>query len=280
VKSTAWLHPILFVACAFVHQVGYAQVEPAEPAELEKPAEATQPAKIDKCAPSFELRAAYLNGMEASDLEGSGFTTSISSSKGNGAHLQFRWNQAAVVYSFNYLSISQRFDAPGAIAPTQVDGKLERVNVQREFSLNPDVKFDQGSQPGLTLFWGLESRKRSATVTSPNTLMPTQSSIGALAGVAYLKPVNDLWTFDFHTGIYVPIIIDESSPKTGYYKYSLNPEASAEAIYRVNDFIDFSVGLQIVIEQITYTGTGNRGTTDAVETASNLILPVELRFTF
>jgi len=230
-----------------------------------------------------EVRFSTLPSMQSYSLEGTGFTASNGASIGSGTGAGFTWMRQHSAWKFDYQSATHKVTSPSGLSPSEINSKVDRLILNYEFMKleeGAERSFQDSTGKGLTYLLGIEHRSRKADTTTPNVFMPTKNETGVRLGVGHHQVLDESFLLSASLGIFVPLIMDEASAKTGYYRLSLSPDLAANFIYKVNHFIDFSVGIQTLYSYTSFTGTGTRGVTDAVESTTNIFVPVELRFKF
>lgn len=218
----------------------------------------------------FELRIASNYAVQNYNLEGDGFKASDGGSSGQGVSGDLFWKRADSAFHVKYQTLSHEVTAPAGLTPTKVDTKWERSLLNYETESSNHVIYQIG----------IDHRSRTATETTPNIFMPTQTRTGLRFGLAYGHSLDEIFRYEFGGGLMLPISITESTTSTGNYHISANPDLNFDFIYKVNHFIDFSLGVHWVMEMTTFAGTGARSTVETTETFQNFYFPVQLRFQF
>lgn len=218
----------------------------------------------------FELRVANDIAIQSYNLEGEGFKASDGGSSGSGVSADLYWKRAESAFHLKYQTQSFEVSAPAGLTPEKVDTKWQWALLNYETESANHVVYQVG----------LDYRSRTASETTPNIFMPTQSRTGLRFGLAYGHALDDIFRFEFGGGLMLPVAITESTSSTGSYRLSANPDLNFDFIYKVNHFIDFSLGVHWAMEMTSFNGTGGRGTVEATETFQNFYFPIELRFQF
>lgn len=218
----------------------------------------------------FELRVASNVAIQNYNVEGDGFKASDGGSQGNGLSGDLYWKRPESSVHVSYQMLSHEVSSPTGLTPSKVDTKWERALLNYETESSNHVVYQLG----------LDYRSRSATETTPNIFMPTQSRAGLRFGAAFGHTLDEIFRFEFGGGLMIPVLITEDTTSTGSYRVSANPDLNFDFIYKVNHFIDFSLGIHWMMEMTTFDGTGTRGTVEATETFTNFFLPIQLRFQF
>lgn len=242
-------------------------------------------ALLSQAAPAFahqyEIRMASLPTLQTYSLEGQGFAASNSGISGTGTAFGFSrmWSTSAL--KFDYSTSAYQASPPAGLTPTTIDTGFDRWLLSYDFMLprdGVDRSMQHSGPKGLVYSVGIEDRRHIADATTPNIFMPTTSRTGVRLGLDYSKAMDEIFTWTTAFGLFVPLYLEESSAKTGYYRFSINPDLSAKIVYKVNHFIDFSVGVTVFYEQTNYTDTGTRGVSNATDTTTSIYAPIELRF--
>jgi hypothetical protein len=213
------------------------------------------------------------------DLSGQGFTANSGTNEGAGYLARAEYHHPKASYFIEYLSVTQELTSPTGISPREIDASLERYAIYVEPQTDSD-ELQSAQKSSFAFQYGLEVRRRSADKTTPNVYMPTRSTAGPRAHMAYRASLNDLTSLNLNLGIFLPLYIEERGRQTGYYKYSLNPELGFSLIRKIGSQLDVSIGARVFYETNYFAGTGERGTTKAKETYLDTIFPVEFRFKF
>ncbi|WP_413290431.1 hypothetical protein [Bdellovibrio sp. HCB337] len=222
-----------------------------------------------------EIRFGALPSIQSYSLSGTGFQASNGSSSGNGTSVGLTWMRELSAITLDYQNLLYAVTPPSDLTPTKIDSRFTRGILAYE-----RLRTKQDSSRIFNYFVALEYRDHKADTTTPNVFMPTRTEGGVTVGLTYSKQLDEIFQLSANAGLFIPLFMNEASDKTGYYKTSINPDIGFRFVYHVNHFIDFSVGAQVFYSQIIYTGTGERGVTDAKESSTNVIAPVELRFKF
>jgi len=219
---------------------------------------------------SFEFRVATDVAIQSYTLESDGFKASDGGSSGTGVSADFLWKRTGYAWHVNYQTLSHEVNAPSGLLPAKVNTKWQRALLNYETESSNRVIYQ----------FGLDYRSHEATETTPNILMPIQSRVGLRFGAAYGHSIDEIFRYEFGAGLMLPVSVSESTTSTGNYRLSANPDLNFDFIYKVNHFMDFSLGVHWFMEFTSFAGTGPRGTTDATETFNNFFFPIELRFQF
>jgi hypothetical protein len=224
---------------------------------------------------TFVFSGAYVPAQESYNLDGTGFSGSSGPVSGSGYSSSVRWNRSEASWAFEYLNVDSQHSSPSGLTPASVESQFQRYHL----SYRPFLG-DAAGGSGLMWDFGLEIRQRKAEQTTPNVFIPSHDSMGGRIGVAMNFNEGSAVYFETAFGFYVPLYHDERSAKTGYYKFSINPDLKFNAIYDLTEKVALSAGLHVIYEQIYYSGTGARGTSKGSETFMNLQIPLEIRFQF
>jgi len=234
-----------------------------------------------------ELRLAALPSMQSYSLAGTGLNVSNGLTSGDGISGGVTWFFQDLAVSADYKTLNTKMTAPAGIVTASgvqnVTTKLDHFVLNFEFlkkQEGEEKSFKESSPKGLTYLLGFEYRGRKADTTTPNVFMPSSNTYGVRLGLGYSKSLDEHFFFTSALGWFVPLYFDETSKKTGYYRISANPDAALDLVYKVNSFIDFSLGVHAIYERIYYSDTGARGVANATEITTNVYAPVELRFQF
>lgn len=229
----------------------------------------------EKSSQRGEIRFGALPSMQSYNLTGTGFQASNGASSGNGTSVGLMWLREFSAIKLDYQSDLYSVSPPAGLTPAKIDSRFTRGILAYE-----RLRTKQDATRLFNYFVGLEYRDRKNDVTTPNVFMPTRTEGGITLGLSFEKQLDEAFLWTASAGLFLPLYVNESSTKTGYYQTSFNPDIGFRFIYHVNHFIDFSVGAQVFYSQFLYSGTGERGVSDAKETSTNVIAPVELRFKF
>lgn len=223
------------------------------------------------------IGGAYVFSQDSYKLEGTGFSTNSGSPQGKGAAAEIRWNRADGRISFLYLNTSVEESSPSSISPADTKAGLRRYLLSYQSGAGEGYG---GSIEGWKTEYGLEIRQRWADTTAPNQYISAHDSTGVHFGLGRTFTVGSKTSFETGVGLYVPLYMDERTSKTGYYKFSINPDVKATLVQEIADYLSVTVGVSLLYEKIYYSGTGQRGTSGANETFMDINFPMELRFQF
>ncbi len=226
------------------------------------------------------LRVSSLTGVQNYQLEGSGFNNSSNASTGKGLDASWYWQTDQKTYVFKALSYRSSVSTSGSISPRDITSDLRIYHLGLVQNLGSNLSSLVSFADELKFGLGLQWRERTADHTTPNRAFPHYQTFGFHLGLSGQKAWSSMWKLESSLGLYIPYFFDERSEKTGYLNWALMPDAQFNFVYKVNPQIDFSLGLRALYEKLNYSGSGARGVSDAKETYLNLILPIELRFSF
>lgn len=225
----------------------------------------------------WDIRIAGLVGKQTYGLSAEGFNVSSGVGQSLGEKASVTYRDGTNAFYLSHVHLGSRHGTPDQIDPSEIPTHFQRTQLGM---LKPFV-VDGDERPTIVqLISSLEFRRRVAPKTMPNTFMPTNEQVGVYLGLLKEFEWSGLWSSELSGGLFVPLFFDEQSEKTGYRKFSLNPDAAFDFVYRLNHFIDFSLGLHVTYELNAFSGTGTRGSTNATESFMNLYIPIELRFQF
>lgn len=226
----------------------------------------------------YELNFTLMPTMQSYDLGGAGYTTNAGNVTGTGFGVGFKWNRAEASYSFSGRSETQQVSSPAGITPTTVTSNFQRYL----FMIEPNQNANGFSYRSSTVKYnyGLDIRLRSSSLTSPNIYLPERNSVGFRFGADYELELSQQTFLGIGGGISLPLYFDERTSKTGYYRFSLNPDVSILVRRKLWKTLEISSGISVLYEKTFYSGTGERGTTNGVDTYLNIQIPIELRFQF
>ncbi|MDZ4660743.1 MAG: hypothetical protein SGJ18_03905 [Pseudomonadota bacterium] len=227
----------------------------------------------------FEARLGFQYAPQSYELDGGGFTTESGLSTGNGFSASLYWTKPEASYHFEFMSLNYNHDAPVGVTPSSVNSGFQRYLIAKE----PTHQTSHGGYQGdskLRFNYGLDIRQRTADRTAPTVYIPESYTAGARIGVNRGIPYNSQSRFSVGGGVFIPLYHDEQTSKTGHYRFSLNPDFHFTAVHKISPSFDISTGVEILLQRISYSATGERGTSNGVETFLNLQIPIELRFQF
>lgn len=230
----------------------------------------------------WNLRIGSLNGGQTYDLEGEGFTASSGVARGNGLSVETIGFISKGTYRFKGLNFNSSVSSAAGLSPGEVNRSLQLLRATKIWPFQAAPPLIGGIQylSNFNYELGAEYRERSSTATLPNQFIPEFQTFSFRAGILSRAPLHKLWSLETEFGILIPIFRDERSQKTGYPLFSVQPDLKIQFTYKVNDFIDFSAGGLVLWEQNYYSGGGSRGVTNAKETYTDFLIPIELRFQF
>lgn len=227
---------------------------------------------------NFEFRTSYAPSVQNYELNGDGFTTKTGNTMGSVLGLGFKWNRTEGSYHFNYQSATYQLKSPNGITPDSISADFKRYLLLFE----PNHQLSSYGYRNNKFHYnvGLDFRVRSAGVTSPNIYLPETFSAGIRTGFGYeMDTIKEIF-LDVGGGLFIPFYFDERTSKTGYQSFRLSPDFYFLAKYKMSNSIEIVSGVTGTFEKIYYTGTGNRGTSNGVESYLNLQIPIELRYQF
>ena len=228
-------------------------------------AEPIEKAKTEIDRPNdLRVRATY--SFVNQNLESKTFKNSNTSEMGSG--YDFMYRRIKSDGSFRFLSSTSMIEYKAAVG-------ISPSKIQTEFNR---YMFDYQCHKGFGL--GLEFRERKSDVTLPNQAFARSTKTSLRASYGSSKKLDEFFSFDYEAGIIIPLIQYEKSPRTGAPGYTFAPDAEISLVYKVNHFIDASIGVQLLYESSSYSGDGDRGTKTANETFIHTHFPIDLRFRF
>jgi hypothetical protein len=225
----------------------------------------------------FDIRGAYMFTSEGYDLSGDGFTASSANKNGTGGAYGVRWNRPEASYQLEYMSVKHDTTAPSTLAPRNVESEFTRYLLVMKPKKGSSYS---SSESGLSADYGIDVRSRRAGRTTPNRYLPSADYFGGRIGASYVANRGKKTYFEAGAGLFIPLYFDERSERTGFRKFSIDPDLKLAAVHNLTDLIALSAGVQVIYEWNQYGGTGHRGTSNAKETFTNIQVPLEIRFQF
>lgn len=128
--------------------------------------------------------------------------------------------------------------------------------------------------------WGfaLNAQKNEAKATVPNPLIASRNL--AHIGLVATRAPENIYQPDLRMALLVPILQQESSAKSGDFQSGGRLET--RILFQAGQFQHFGLhfGLEINVEQLKYSGLGERGSREASETQMDLRFPIGLEWTW
>ena len=229
-------------------------------------------ASADEMRSKNDLRIRNSTSVISHEIKSDAFSSSSFSKIGTGFDFSYRYTDFKELAMYRILASQNKtdFNSPDGLSPSSVSMETDRYLVDANFLWN-----------SCSFGVGMEYRQRKVDpITLPNALLSQGSTTGIRTNVAKTVVLSDDLKADFEAGLLIPLLVYDGGPKTGYRMWSLIPDFEADLAFKVNSWTQISVGLQILYEQIAYTGAGERGTPGANESFVQYNLPLELRFNF
>ena len=123
-------------------------------------------------------------------------------------------------------------------------------------------------------------QSKNATETNPNAVQTSVQNHGILFGVNYSMALGTEFQFESDLGVSLPFFYKEQFKNTGFYNSSQTFEFSASVAYRVSEIVSIAVAPFLRQERASFSGLGERGTTDAKESNTTIGVPFEFRLSF
>lgn len=235
---------------------------------------------VDGAATGWQFRGMFYLANESYKYGGggvsgsSGLNVNISNTRADSYGAEVLRRSPGGGWLGGYLFTTARHTPPATNTAANVTVTTNRFYFEKRSHLIEDVD-------GTTWYlgYGLETQARSATSSSPAILVPsTRHSFRFSTG--YLSSFNKDFGYDFGLGLTIPFFFDEAEQKSGYYQYAYVADLRPQLVYYVNPLIHFSFGVRYIMEFSKFRGDGTRTTSNAEETYTHLLFPIELRFNF
>lgn len=171
------------------------------------------------------------------------------------SHIRLEGSQA------QYRSLPQPL-SPGELSETQV--RLQYENLSHGGAWN----------------WGfaVNAQKNEAKATLPNPLIASRTL--AHIGLVAARARQDAYQPDLRMALLVPVLQQESSAKSGDFQSGGRLET--QVLFQAGRLQNFGLqfGLEMNVEQLKYSGLGERGSREASETQIDLRFPIGLEWTW
>jgi hypothetical protein len=241
-------------------------------------------AQVQKPGVTRDFRPRYSVGSLSHDLSGSqgadplvNFGASNTSEWGGGVDVSFGLWRDGNGLRFTYQKHQWNFAKPAEVTSSSPLPLTFRRVAAEAITIR-----DGGQRFGF----GFEYRDTAGEYTTPYNVFPSESKVSARLSYGASKQLKEKLRFEYDVGLLLPLITWNSGQNTGYRKFGLYPDLSAMFVYQLNDSIDFSTGMEFVIERTYYNGSGGpaasggRGLSQAVEAFNHINIPFEFRFRF
>ena len=227
---------------------------------------------IGKLSQKNDLQILYTNNFYQYSQEGSGVTYDLENSSGAGLYLKYdywlEYNKNQL--SFTYYSTNSAFKEP-----VNIGGK--NVDIKRRYFNASYVHFLSKKEYSVEL--GMGYLTQSPSSFSNQQLVSDYKILGPSVGGKYKKLIYDRWTFTGKVSALIPIQFSEKQ-KTGYHDFSLYSQNSAMFSYAINEKLNFDVGVMLEYEIHKFSGTGERGVSDASDNYINYSIPIGITYLF
>lgn len=122
--------------------------------------------------------------------------------------------------------------------------------------------------------------QRSADETTPNLALTRTQRHGISLGAEFATAWGRDFSVEANLELQLAHAFSESPVNTGFYSSSTAGEIGVALIYEITSVLSVSGGLRLRSDSVSFSGTGNRGTTDGRDHAMGFLAPFEVRFSF
>ncbi|GEM_PF-5293300 len=208
-------------------------------------------------------------------LRGSGFNATLPLTSGSTiglrANRDLDLNWRAFVYG---AKTGAEFSGLTGLTPSAIS--LRQYQLSLGFSYDP--KFE-GVFEGVRLEVGYGVQWSRADLTSPNAAVSPNDLAGPTLGVSYEKPLRDLKLRTSLT-LWFAHWFRETRLKTGSVENLIQFQWSLEVGYPVTQSLTAFMGTAVSLEKQGFSGSGDRGVTNAGQTTTIVSFPIRLEVQF
>lgn len=228
---------------------------------------------------TLSIRASAGLAWESYSLMGaSGFTAELPNRAGAVFGGEVRYQGDNSPWSLGASYYHTKFEFSGyAAALTPATSKLRRD----QFSLAAGLQMFRGAQNSwlreLRLGLGYTILLLNSDETTPNAVLPTQRSLGLHITAGVTRQFAEEWNFDGGLDFFLPHSFVETTPRTGFFESAWTVGVSAIVEHHLKKGLWIGTGLRFRLEKHYFSGTGPRGSVDAVETFQGFQIPLQLR---
>ncbi len=212
----------------------------------------------------------------SSKLDGRGFAGELPSSKGSvfDAAISRSWAKSGVKLSLDYSQAEANMDGPVNVNPRSIDVRRSEYSAKVTFSPAPDS--------GWSMYrYGFSySIVEYAVTDNTPALIADQTTDGFSAIVGRDFQISEKWVGATDFTLYAPHIFNEGSVHTGFNRKFLGLELALQISYKLREDFSLYLGGRYRQERAGFSGTGDRGTTDARDTRTVISIPFGLRYDF
>ncbi|MBL7665736.1 MAG: hypothetical protein JNM93_11435 [Bacteriovoracaceae bacterium] len=224
-----------------------------------------------------QIQLLYLNNFYQYTQKGSGVTYDLANDSGNGVFIKFdRWiEDNSRQMSFTIMNSQSDFQEPTSIGGlnAKVSKTYLAATYHKYFWHNEAEKSSYSFEFGA----GFLSQK-PGTFTS-DQLVSDYTILGPIVALNYNKILKHRWSVKARAGLLLPMIFNEGT-NTGYHDFSAHTLTSGIFSYVINENLNFDFGLILEYEWHKFSGSGDRGVTDAKDSYLNYSLPIGLTYLF
>ncbi len=228
---------------------------------------------------SLSIRASAGLAWESYSLMGpSGFTAELPNRAGAvfGGEVRYQRESSPWSLGASYYHTKFEFDGYGEnLTPSA--SKLRR----NQFSLAAGLHMFRYAESSwlkeLRLGLGYTVLLLNSDETTPNPVLPTQTSLGLHITSGVTHQLAEEWNFDGSVDFFLPHSFVEKTPKTGFFESAWTFGLSAIVEHHLKKGLWIGTGLRFRLEKHYFSGTGPRGSVDAVETFQGFQIPLQLR---
>jgi hypothetical protein len=218
------------------------------------------------------IRSGY--GLLSSSLAGSGFNSELPSKGGviYGVDMSCQNLDSDTWYKLSYDKISVDQVAPSGVNPSNISIYREEIRFVVSFA-----PWDAGALEKLRLGIGYSFLESGGPNTSPNNILTTQTSQGLILNALYSSKFKSKYVLQTEFLIYLPHQIRESQQVTGYNPKYIGAELKVTADYALSEDILGFVGLSYRYDQVSFSGSVNRGVTGGQDTRTMFAIPIGIK---
>lgn len=249
----------------------WAADEPVAPAEQKEEVRVSQG--------TLSIRASAGLAWESYSLMGpSGFTAELPNRAGAVFGGEVRYNRSNSPWSLGASFYHTKFEFTGYDTDlTPPASKLRRNQISLSAGLHMFRNAENSWLKELRLGIGYTVLLLESDETAPNPVLPTQTSLGLHITTGVTHQFAEEWNFDGGLDFFLPHSFVEKTPKTGFFESAWTVGVSAIVEHHLKKGLWIGTGLRFRLEKHFFSGTGPRGSVDAVETFQGFQIPLQLR---
>lgn len=222
----------------------------------------------------FKVDLQYGISQMSGKLEGDGFAGDNKATSGSfmGGHFSYGWVNGLRA-NFKYGKSTADLDTPTPVTPSKVSADREETSIYLTQNLTGEDKNAVRVGAGYTIL------NYNVDASTPPIL--TEQHVHGLTLISEMDYfLNDQWFSTFGFSLFMPNNFNEKDVSSGYNPRYWAGELSVQLNWVVQE--NFRIYLKGIYrhDQVKFDGTGSRGTTNASDTRTTILLPLGVSYDF